>query len=211
MAFVGAPPVVLRTAVWNVVTVVVLFLGVSTVNAQCEDTGECFCNSEGNVTVAQLVSAVNILLGQAPCPDAPLTPTPVIPIDTATPTDTPTATPTTGPGVLTPGVTIQGVLNFLSQIDVYTFSLEAPAEVILQLDVGDGTYHLGCVEIREVPGASACDEGMGEGPARLDINLPANTYILVVTTMRHTYAYNLSYQVLPATTPACDLCPCPAE
>jgi hypothetical protein len=40
-------------------------------NAQCDAAGECFCDSQGKVGIAELVRAVNIALGQTGCPASP--------------------------------------------------------------------------------------------------------------------------------------------
>jgi hypothetical protein len=37
-------------------------------NAQCETAGECFCDTQGAVGIAQLIRGVNIALGQSDCP-----------------------------------------------------------------------------------------------------------------------------------------------
>ena len=43
-------------------------------NAQCDTSGECFCDASGMVGIAQLIRAVNIALGQAACPSGPTGP-----------------------------------------------------------------------------------------------------------------------------------------
>src|SRR5512147_250601 len=100
MVLTWVPPVIVRICEWTLAVVVVLFLAVPTANAQCETTGQCFCDAGTmergpGVSIDQLIRGVRIALGEAECPGASLTPTPT---DAAT--GTPTATATTGPAVL---------------------------------------------------------------------------------------------------------------
>ncbi len=60
-----------RTRAMSVVSALLFAAGIA--NAQCDTTGECFCGPQGTVTIAQLIGAVNIALGQAACPSAPAT------------------------------------------------------------------------------------------------------------------------------------------
>jgi hypothetical protein len=54
------------------VVAVVLSSGIA--SGQCETAGECFCDQQGMVGVAQLIRGVNILLGQSECPSSPNSP-----------------------------------------------------------------------------------------------------------------------------------------
>jgi len=51
-----------------IIAIVGLFSAVGTANAQCETAGECFCDTQGMVGIAQLIRGVNIALGSMDCP-----------------------------------------------------------------------------------------------------------------------------------------------
>src|SRR5215471_7099582 len=59
---------VMRRSGLLIIAIAGLLSAVGTANAQCETTGECFCDPQGMVGIAQLIRGVNIALGAMDCP-----------------------------------------------------------------------------------------------------------------------------------------------
>lgn len=191
-------------------------LAASVTEAQCSGTCEGDLNGNGQVTVNELVRAVNNLL--CDCCNAAPTATPTmtntatpLPTDTATSTPVPTSTPTERPAIL-PLVSGMDVtsedINPAGDTDTFTFTLEQPMNVIAVASTLAGSVEL-CLEIRPTaPGGKVCEVSLP--PARVDVELPAGTYFLIVSgTPPAMFPYTLSYLELPPKVPVCDLCPCP--